>query len=88
MGVTNCDGAAETKDNERNRDFSPTIQTNQLSGARNQCRKWEVTWSACLPPKVHDGVPTLRCGICFLSYRFNKLHIDAEGHLNAPVNIE
>jgi hypothetical protein len=38
-----------------------------------------------LLPKVHAGTQTLPCRTCFLAYGYNKLRIDAQGHLNAPV---
>ena len=41
----------------------------------------KVAVCACFSPKVHDGTPTLGCRICFLTCRYNKLHVDAEGPL-------
>ena len=38
-----------------------------------------------LPPKVHDGPRLSVAGLCFLTYQCNKLRVDGEGHLTAPV---
>ena len=43
---------------------------------------------ACLPPKVHDGIETLKCLICSCRIETTSCGVNAEGHLNARVIVE
>ena len=40
---------------------------------RASSTRLKVAVCACFPPKVHDGTQTLRCRICSMAYRNNKL---------------
>jgi hypothetical protein len=46
---------------------------------------WHLPFVLASRQKYTTEPQTLRCRICFLTYRYNKLRVDVEGHLNAPV---
>jgi hypothetical protein len=65
-------------------DFWLAMASHYLHSILRLSRYCQRSVCACLPPKVLDGTDALLYDL-LSAYRFNRLRVDAEGHLSAPV---